>query len=948
MKNVFLILVALVTVLLAQDAVIEGVVKDKGNGEPLLGVNVYLEGTVLGAATDENGYFVITNVKPGSYTLKAMMVGYKEFHQDHLTVKSGDRIRLIIGLTEEILEGQEIVVQGKKVQNTRASLLRERMSESGLISTLSAEEISGSGGGTVADVAKYITGASLVDGKYVYIRGLGERYMGAMLNGIQLPSTDPDKKTFQMDLIPGSLLDNIKTQKTFTADQPGEFAGGMVDMNLKDYPDRFMMKLQMKNSYQQGLSLNDQFLTFEGMPLNWTGFGTRKLDSFLGFLQGDMYYAFPSYSSARRNEEKALELDRIAKAFDPVMAPTPKKAGLNNDFQWNLGNKTLLFGKELGYFFSLIHGTAFFGYQDGLVGRWRLFGNIYEDTELKNDYYLNDQKNVQSVSWSGMGRMVYRFSPHSRILIHLMHNQDAEAEARYIKGSLPRDLSEGEVFETRVLKYLERGMTTIQLGIHQDIPSLNNSRIELTYAKTEISQDEPDHRYFSDNYTDVQSGDSTVRIYQIKNSVYPFPTRYFRYLDERMKVYKLDFTLPVINDEWIIRSGIYFSQKSRDARELRFEIRPGSVPFTGNPNTFVAPENSGILSVDTVNGKTIYNIGTYITNFTTPRNNYTGNENIFAYYYRMDIPLGRWIKLVGGVRYESTLMKTVTQDSTIPEGKIDGLDVLPAITVNIRPSQFSKISMSYGKTIARPNFREISPYSSFEFVNDFIVTGNPQLERTLIHNYDLRYDFLNYSSDILAIGIFFKNFINPIERMIITDNGEVSFTNVPKARVQGMELEFEKNLAFVGKWLAYISVGGNFSIIQSVVKIPQSEMIQIRALDPRARDTRPLVGQSPYIINFHLNYDNQHNMGWNIYYNRFGKRLYSVTFGATPDIYEQPFEELNISFRKKIGKNVELGMTCKNLFNSKKEFSHEFRGKKYISRSYRPGRVISAAIKYQF
>ena len=294
------------------------------------------------------------------------------------------------------------------------------------------------------------------------------------------------------------------------------------------------------------------------------------------------------------------------------------------------------------------------------------------------------------------------------------------------------------------------------------------------------------------------------------------------------------------------------------------------------------------------------------------------------------------------------MKQLICQNPSADEGKIDTKDLLPSVSFIYSAMENMNFRFSYGKTLARPNFREIAPFKNYDFNGGDSYVGNPSLERTLIDNFDLRWEWFSRPGEIYSISLFYKKFYNPIEAKILDGVNKVnSWANVPHADVRGIELEARKNLSVISSSLSGFVFGGNFSYIWSEVDIDSKELESIRAYEPYASSTRPFQGQSPYLVNLYLNYDDE-NAGWSasIFYNVFGKRLATVGSVGAPDVYEKPFNMLNASVTKKLFQNLSLKISAKNILDSKVEKFQEFKGKEFIYNSYRIGSGISLELKY--
>ncbi|HDZ12998.1 MAG TPA: TonB-dependent receptor, partial [Bacteroidetes bacterium] len=289
------------------------------------------------------------------------------------------------------------------------------------------------------------------------------------------------------------------------------------------------------------------------------------------------------------------------------------------------------------------------------------------------------------------------------------------------------------------------------------------------------------------------------------------------------------------------------------------------------------------------------------------------------------------------------------RDISLKPGKLKTADWLPSLNVVYNIVKNTNLRLAYGRTLARPTFREMAPYASFDFVNDYFFVGNAKLKRTLIDNFDLRWEWFPNPGEILAVSGFYKGFKNPIERAILNVNGEVQFQNVDKAAVVGAEFEVRKHLGNLIPQLSHFQLGANVTLAHSKVTIPEEELLVIRNVNPNADDSRPLQGQSPYILNFDLVYSNE-KIGTvaTAYYNVFGERVAAVSMGGTPNVFELSQPILNLTISQHVWRGFRFSLSAKNLLNPAIRKVHHFKGKDYITEDYKRGRNISAGISYDF
>jgi TonB-dependent receptor len=669
----------------------------------------------------------------------------------------------------------------------------------------------------------------------------------------------------------------------------------------------------------------------------------------------------PTEIEALRDGKAAAVLDRASRSFSGVMAPTPREAPLGRSFSAAVGNQVRLFGRPLGFTASATYGREFSGYDDGTIGRWelvggqligidqltplRFFGSSAAGSAASSSGY--DQSGTDEVNWGIVGTLAYKPHPGHSVSTSVIRTQSGISQARTLAGYWV-DLSGLSTFETRVLGYRERALTSVQgKGEH----FLAGMTVDWRVSVARNTQDEPDLRYFSNHYTlrDGESGMDTL--YQSPASLYPAPTRFFRDLTEDSRDLGLDLTIPFRSWTGLpsrIKAGAAFTDVDRTFRERRFEYTEGRGFDFGDYGGDVDAYFAAVGIIDTTStGRFVF--GNVIRDASSVRSNYDGTQHVAATYAMVDIAVLRSLRFIGGARLESTRMETISADSTLPAGLLRNDDLLPSVNLVFRLSDGMNVRGAWTRTLARPTFRELAPYATFDFVGDLVFRGNSSLRRTLITNYDLRWEWFSRPGELLAASVFYKEFQDPIERVIQTSvgNNSLSVQNVDRAEVHGIELEARSRLDRLHRALGGFQVGGNFTLVRSEVRIPDEEMTIIRAADPDARDTRRLDGQSPYLANVDVTYETASGRTVvSVLYNVFGDRLIAVTEGAAPDVFERPRTALDLVAAQEIRSGVRLKLSVKNLLDSEFRTSQQFKGREYVYALYRTGRTVSLGVSY--
>src|SRR5690606_188344 len=678
---------------------------------------------------------------------------------------------------------------------------------------------------------------------------------------------------------------------------------------------------------------------------DWLGFddGTRSIP--------DPWAApgtrVPSISAARTDPDSAAALDRLAHAFSPFMAPGTAEAPLNRSFAGSLGNRVSLFGRPLGFLASLTYSRDVAAYAGGTTAQWQLTGAVAETDSLTNNLRLDDTRTTAEVLWGGLATIAYRPHPNHSVGASYVYNRGATSEARYQVGLYPKNFNATDrFFETRTLRWTERALGTVQLRGEHAFPALGGLRAEWATSLARTRQEEPDLRFFANDFTVRQNdGAPADTFYAITFSNYGKPARYFRDLDEDRQDHALDLALPLGGRAaGLLKAGVAVSLTDRDLAERRFEYttNASAYRYDGDPEAFFT---DGVGVVDTTaSGR--FTIGNYVLDATTPTNNYEGAQDVYAAYAMAELrPLAR-LRVIAGARLEAPRQRVANADTT---GRIREDDLLPSLNLVYEVTEAMNVRAAYGRTLARPSLREFSPAITFEYVGGYLFIGNPGLERTLVDNLDLRWEWFTRPGEIVAASAFYKRFQSPIERAFIGINDQIQFQNVDEAAVIGAEFEARRRFERLPVLPGVLEVGANLTLAHSRVRIPDFELAILRALDPDAPDTRPLQGQSPFVGNLDVAY--RHDGTGTVVsalYNVFGERLASVSLGGTPNDYEFATGTLDLTLRQRLWRGLGLSAAAKNVLGGDARFGHTYKSVEYVTRAYARPRTFSVGLSYRF
>ena len=959
----------------AQTGTLRGKVTDGETGDALLGATVQMlqDGTLKGGAyTDLEGTYTIS-AAPGNYTL---MISYLSYITDTLEVVATDGEvtfnETTMFLTMEVREDLKVEIVAKANQASDVTLFSKKLNSINTIDGVSADLAARVGAPTAAAAMTRVTGVTVEGGRYVYVRGLGDRYSLTTLNGAEIPGLDPDRNSVQMDIFPSNLLDNIIVYKNFTPDLPGSFSGGLVNVITKDFPERFTLNISGTVGFNTQASNEDQFLSYQTGDTDWLGYddGTRQIPDFINNLPGG---TIPNKNVPNLSITDAQTIADASQEFNGSMFPITDKSGLNYNFQASVGNQFNIGrgNRPLGFIATLSYRSTYDHFVDGIERRYKNTDSTA--TTLNNELNLASDVSSRNVLWGGLVKVSFKPKTNHKLGFNYMLNRSGESRTNDLFGSIPEQNIDN--YETRVLGYTERQLDIYQLqGEHVFGQKNADGAIEKPILEVDwiaslstSRQDEPDLRFFSNEFIFNQEG---IPIYDLDISVYREPSRFFRELSEDNLDLKLNFKLPLAISErkGSFKFGGAYTQKDRDFIERRFTLDTDlrRAPYEGDPAAWFTNENIGIDEIDTLsNGRIIARFNGVYQETTVQSNSYVGEQDILGTYAMFDLPLTDKLKFIGGARLEITDATVKSGNPRDSVGVLDLEDVLPSANFIYALQEKMNLRAGYSRTLARPNFREFAPLRTFPFERGNETAGNPDLERTLIDNLDLRWEWYPRAKEIVSVSLFYKSFDNPIEKVIIPEEQNLAFRfdNVPSGTAYGAEFEVRKSLDFLGETFTNFEVGGNISFIESEVDINETELRLIRTVDPGRPSTRPIFGQSPYVANAELLYnDPLKGSQVSVSYNIFGERIVLVGGQSAPDVYEQPRGLLNVSITQRFGP-LQIRLRGTNLLDPDFEMiqTHEFfnrdsngnrtggkQEREYVFQRFTRGRTFSLGLSYNF
>ena len=910
--------------------IVKGTIKDKQNSEPLTGATVVASGTTLGTTADVDGNYRL-ELPAGTYTLTVSYMGYKSVTSEPLKLKAKDEVLLDFLLESDTQLLNEVQVTGLARRNTEATQIQEQRRSLVLQTGVSAQQIARTQDRDASEVIRRVPGVSIIDEKFVMVRGLSQRYNNVWLNGGAVPSSEADSRAFSFDILPSSQLDNMVIVKSPAPEYPADFTGGFVLVNTKQLPEEDGLSVSI------GAGMNDKthgkrFLSAQGSSWDWLGLGSgwRSLDAGMkGALH--TYTGYPEGGVPRIDLlNNGLNNDWTLRTRHP-MADLKLNLSYNRTWQSERGAKTGL--------------LAAVNYSNTYKTLLDMENSLYGPYDTSNDKAValrkaTDNQYSHDVRWGAMLNLSYR-PRDSRHYLEWKNIVNQIAKDRYSDrigfNAQPDNINNMEYY------YSARTTYNTQLtGRH----TLDDDQIDWSVGYAYANRNLPDRRLIE--RTDRTN--QTMGIYRI--------SREFTRLDEHIASaaanYRKEFHWGSF--EPTLKAGAYGEYRTRTYRTRQFQY--GWQPDNTLPQGFLFSNDiPGEVLVDSNYGPDklyLYEEVNYL-------NNYEGDQTQAAGYVGMNLPVGNAFNVYAGVRYEYNRqvlrMNTRQYEESLQGTTYDYSDFFPSLNLTYKLSERHQLRAAYGRSVNRPEFRELSTSVYYDFDLGSSVMGNYDLQAAYIDNLDLRYEWYPSAGEQISVALFYKHFRHPIEWTYTVAGGTdliYSFVNARGANNYGVEVDVRKNLDFVG--LPDFSLAFNGAWIKSKVQFePGGNNID-----------RPMQGQSPYLINTGLFY-NRREQGWSaaLLYNRIGKRIIGVgnrygtgadgTARNIPNSYEMPRNSIDLSLGKKLGHwDVKLAvrdlLAERYLFKQFEEVTVDghTRTIEEVTRSYRPGRNFQVTIGYSF
>ncbi|MEJ6546676.1 MAG: TonB-dependent receptor [Flavobacteriaceae bacterium] len=929
MKNIIIFTFLAFTSLVSAQK-LSGTIMDGEFNEPLAFSNVVVKGTIIGTTSDFEGKYTL-DVPVGVYTIQFFYLGYETKEISNVEMVLGKLTEVDVVMNPSSNQLDEVVLVTSARQNSETAILNVQRKSVNLLDGLSAQSIKKVGDSDLAGAIKRVPGVSVQGGKYVYVRGLGDRYSKTVLNGLEVPGLDPDRNTLQLDIFPTNLIENILVSKSASADLPSDFSGGVVDIVTKDFSLVPEYSINVSANYNPSMHFKKDYIRDFRSKTDFLGFDSNYRD-----LPLDPKDNIPN---AITTSSEANLLPGITKSFDPKMGVMNAQNEMNFSLGATASNQySLKNDKSIGFIASLGYKYETTYYDDFFNGT-----AINQFQELEPYFSQQGRAGIENILLSGLAGVSFK-TKRSKYKLNLLYLQNGESNA--IKADYEDFIENPYIGTGELLTYTERNITSIPLtGKHSNLNGDAILEWKLAYNKASVAD--------KDFRRTVFETDSERSYFALSSSTTNFPTRFWRNLEEDVLNGKIDYSkeIKLGNTEHKWKFGVGYVGKTRDFSTFNYTIG-----FKGDSNVLSGNANEILLN------KNIWspanNFGSYAIGNFQATNQYNSESTNQSAYISDEIRFSSKFKAVLGLRFENYVLKYSGQNL---EGAvydkatfIDKKDFFPSANLILSPTEDQNVRFSYAKTTARPSFKEASAITLYDPITERFFIGNPDLKPSYIDNLDLRFEKYGAGGDFFAVSTFAKLFKDPIEINAVNLNSPNQLTgkNNKNAQLLGMEIEYRKD--FIKTEFFTLNFNTNISIIEAKQKMSDAEY-QGRLIIAEGRplnDTRKLQGQSPYMINSGLNFKiNKSNLEGGLFYNVQGKTLEVVGIGIVPDVYSEPFHSLNYSMQKSFGKDQRqsIKLTVDNLLGDIRESFYSFYDQPELHFSrFKPGTSFTLAYNLKF
>ncbi|MCF8284064.1 MAG: TonB-dependent receptor [Sphingobacteriales bacterium] len=911
-----------------------GKVVDKANNEPIIGLVVLIDGTSIGTQTNFDGQYELLNLKPGSYKLVFKYLSYNTKFVEGVIVNSGKTTTLNVAMEEQGKQLQEVVVRSTYKKESLGALYTIQKNNVSISDGISSDIIKKSPDRNTSEVLRRVSGASIQDNKFVVIRGLSDRYNVALINGSPLPSTEPDRRAFSFDIFPANLLDNMTVTKAATPDLPGDFAGGVIQLNTKDFPEEKFFNVNM------GLSFN----TISTGKKYFENSSKGKYD-FLGVDDGTRAIpdGVPSEENYPSSAKKAAAMSRLFQndwGYNENASAAP-----GGSFQILYGNKNKIADKDFGYVYGITYSNSI---------RYNQIERQDFDNSIGKRFIYQDDNYKNNISLGGLLNLSYQTGKNSKVSLKNIYNINTDINT-IIRNGLNLEDNTPDTVKVKSYNYefTSKKLLSSQVNFEKIFPT-SNIKFKANGGVSVINRDEPDSRslQYSNNIT--QSPDAPM-LAQINFTPDKNARKFYSQLNEQTYSFGSDVTVPfnLFKDKSSVKVGVYASKRQRDFSARFFGFKRQGFPISDSVLSLGPDHLFDVANL--ADSSRLPLKGFILEDITNPTARYNAQNNLSAAYIMFDNHLLKNLRVVWGARVESNNIQLESPGDSM---KIDttNIDVLPSVNFTYALTPKTNLRLAYSKTVSRPEFRELATFEYEDFITNTLIQGNPNIKRALISNYDVRWEYYPNAGEIISLTGFYKNFKDPIESVYLGGSNKTkTFQNVTEANNYGVEFELRKKFNFLNSFDALAWEQWDNLVFYANVSLIKST-VDLRGNINAADSIRPLQGQSPYIINAGLQYSEPNSgLNFSVLYNVIGRRIIEAGFLGYENVWEAPRNLLDVQLSKTFMEHFELKMNVSDILNQKRVYYQDIdknkvynvdKDNKILSTSW--GTTYSFSLAYKF
>ena len=865
---------------------------------------VFVKGSALEAKSDAKGD-VTLSLSVGKHTLSIIHPDYSA-QTINVNIVAKETISKQIALSPASMELDEFVVLAPHIEGSVAAAISQERNSDAVGNVLGSEQFSKSGDSSVAGALKRVSGITIVGGKYVYVRGLGDRYSTVMLNGLHVPSPEPTKRVVPLDIFPTSVVESITIQKSYTGDLPASFGGGTVLIKSKEIPKNSESYVKL------GLELLANDATGKTVQTNATNANS-----------------LPATVMEGGNNVGGSEVTNDVRTYRTL---NPESTTLAPGMKIELsGGKSYEVSKNL-----TLGGSATAYYKNDSDSNDVTYNKFFYDINTQEIYHDSETQAVRTTllnEYSGMLNLGATYYKNNTIKYTFFTTSQTRDTTQISSIDYTGDTDDRE---KTYYEYVEKTLSSHQISGKNDLRFasttdgyFDNLVIEYAGESSKATRDEPGTVEM--NYLHQSSGLNWDR----KNWYYSF------LLDDKVTNYRADFTLPFKwnkNDNYT-KAGVFIYNKTRNFDSRRFKMRSTNFDDTQE-------------DMDTIYDK--YADDLEFSASYKESDSYSATQDVTAFYLKQLLSVTHDFDIVASLREESSSQQLT--DASATYAPLETSDLFPSLGLTYRFDEDNmQLRFAYASSISRPDFREFSNTRYKDPVTENIVFGNPDLKATYINHLDCKYEWYLSDDEVFSTALFAKQFTNPIEKVIKLDDSQdnifqETYQNADSAMSYGVEVDYRKKFGSIDKRLENILLATNIAFIQSQITLnsdPDNEFTS-RLTSKK----RPMQGQSLYVVNVTAGYDNSESGNSALFlFNQIGKRIVSLGTDYNEDTYQQPFAKLDFVWKYKLSPKKEndifgyaLRFKANNLLNSELKFTQG----SATTASTKPGRNYSLKLDINY